>query len=127
MILRIAHLYPKLLNLYGDWGNILTLKQRMKWRGIDVEIELINENENFAPSQFDLFFIGGGQDKQQIEVSKQLQKYKTEFQEISENGAVFIGICGGYQLLGKYYAPFNGEKVNGISLLDCYTIAGKEQ
>ena len=72
--LKIAHLYSKLLNIYGDGGNILTLKKRCEWRGIPVEIEEINVGDTLK--EHDLYFIGGGQDKQQIEVAKELQKHK---------------------------------------------------
>lgn len=72
--LKIAHLYPKLLNIYGDWGNVLTLKKRCEFRNINCEISSINIEEEIDTEEYDLFFIGGGQDKQQIEVANQLQK-----------------------------------------------------
>jgi CobQ-like glutamine amidotransferase family enzyme len=121
--LKIAHLYPKLLNIYGDGGNILTLKKRCEWRNIPVEIEEINIGDPIG--EHDLYFIGGGQDLQQIEVSKELQQHKEFLTSERDRGAVFLGICGGYQLMGHYYLPHNGEKLNGISLLDAYTKAGK--
>ena len=90
--ISIAHLYPKLLNLYGDMGN-----------------------------------IGGGQDKQQQDVAGELYKNKEFLQQERDNGAVFLGICGGYQLFGHYYQPFDGDKLLGISLMDAYTVAGKKR
>lgn len=123
--LRIAHLYSKLLNIYGDGGNIITLKKRCEWRGIDVEIEEINIGDKIK--EHDFYFIGGGQDKQQIEVSNELQKHKDILIKERDRGAVFLGICGGYQLFGHYYQPFNGEKLKGISLIDAYTVAGNER
>ena len=122
---RIAHLYPKLLNIYGDGGNILTLQKRCKWRGIEVEIEEINVGDSIK--EHDIYFIGGGQDAQQIEVSKELQKHKVFLTKERDRGAVFLGICGGYQLFGHYYQPHNGEKLLGISLLDAYTVAGSNR
>ena len=71
---RLAHLYPKLLNIYGDRGNILALKKRCEWRGIEIEIDEINISDSIK--EHDIYFIGGGQDLQQIEVSKELQKHK---------------------------------------------------
>lgn len=124
-MLRIAHLYPKLLNIYGDGGNVLTLKKRCEWRGIDVEVEEINVGDSI--SEHDIYFIGGGQDLQQIEVSKELQKHKDFLTAERDRGAVFLGICGGYQLMGHYYQPHEGEKLLGISLLDAYTVAGKKR
>lgn len=122
---RIAHLYPKLLNIYGDGGNILTLRKRCEWRGIEIEIEEINVGDSIK--EHDIYFIGGGQDAQQIEVSKELQKHKDFLTKERDRGAVFLGICGGYQLFGHYYQPHNGEKLLGISLLDAYTVAGSNR
>lgn len=121
----IAHLYPKLLNIYGDGGNILALKRRAEWRGIEVVIDEINIGDEI--SSHDIYFIGGGQDTQQIEVSKELQKHKEFLTNERDRGAVFLGICGGYQLMGHYYQPHNGEKLMGISLLDAYTVAGSKR
>lgn len=123
--LKIAHLYPKLLNIYGDNGNVLTLKKRCEWRNIPVIIDEKNPGDEFEPH--DIYFIGGGQDLQQIEVSKELQKHKSFLTEERDRGAVFLGICGGYQLMGHYYQPHKGEKLEGISLLDAYTIAGNKR
>ena len=123
--IRSAHLYPKLLNIYGDIGNILTLKKRCEWRGIRVIIDEINIGDNIT--EHDLYFIGGGQDLQQIEVSKELQKHKEFLTQERNRMAVFLGICGGYQLLGHYYQPHQGDKLMGISLMDAYTVAGNKR
>ena len=120
--IKIAHLYPKLLNIYGDGGNILALKKRCEWRGIEFELDEINIGDKIK--EHDIYFIGGGQDLQQIEVSKELQKHKDFLTQERDRMAVFLGICGGYQLMGHYYQPHNGEKLLGISLLDAHTIAG---
>ncbi len=124
-MLRIAHLYPKLLNIYGDGGNVLTLKKRCEWRGIGVNIDEINVGDSIV--EHDIYFIGGGQDLQQIEVSKELQKHKEFLTAERDRGAVFLGICGGYQLMGHYYQPHEGDKLLGISLLDAYTVAGNKR
>jgi len=123
--LRIAHLYPKLLNIYGDIGNIITIKKRCEWRGIDVSIDEIGIGDRL--SEHDIYFMGGGQDLQQIEVSKELYRHKDFLTSERDRGAVFLGICGGYQLFGHYYQPHNGERLQGISLLDAYTLAGKKR
>lgn len=120
--IRLAHLYPKLLNIYGDGGNIITLKKRCEWRGINIKIDEINISDSIG--EHDIYFIGGGQDLQQIEVSVELQKHKDFLTNERERGAVFLGICGGYQLMGHYYQPHNGDRLKGISLLDVYTVAG---
>jgi len=123
--ISIAHLYPELLNLYGDRGNVITLIKRCEWRGIKVEFEDINAGDRIT--EHDLYFIGGGQDKQQIEVAEELYSQKDNLTEQRDNGAVFLGICGGYQLMGHYYQPFEAERLNGISLMDAYTVAGKKR
>ena len=123
--ISIAYLYPKLLNLYGDIGNVITLKKRCEWRGIEVEFDEIDIGDSII--DHDLYFIGGGQDKQQQDVARELCKNKENLLTQRDNGSVFLGICGGYQLLGHYYQPFDGEKLKGISLLDAYTVAGKKR
>lgn len=124
-ILKIAHLYPKLLNIYGDIGNVLTLRKRCEWRNIEVIITEINIGDSIE--NHDIYFIGGGQDLQQIQVSNELQKHKEFLTSERDRGAVFLGICGGYQLMGHYYQPHNGDKLQGLSLLDAYTVAGNKR
>lgn len=123
--LRIAHLYPKLLNIYGDIGNIITLKYRTEKRHIETVVDNIELGD--CIEEHDIYFIGGGQDTQQIAVSNELQKHKEFLQAERDRGAVFLGICGGYQLMGHYYKPHQGEELKGISLLDAYTIAGSKR
>lgn len=123
--LSIAHLYPKLLNLYGDLGNIITLTKRCQWRGIEVELEDINIGDSIK--NHDLYFIGGGQDKQQEDVAQELYSKRFELLSQRDDGAVFLGICGGYQLFGHYYQPHDRDKLKGISLIDAYTVAGKKR
>ena len=123
--LRLAHLYPKMLNIYGDYGNVLVLKKRCEWRDIDI---IIDEYEiGDALEEHDIYFIGGGQDTQQVAVSKDIQRHKTFLENEKRMGAVFLSICGGYQLLGEYYEQQNGEKLLGIGLLDAYTKAGSKR
>lgn len=123
--ISIAHLYPKHLNLYGDLGNIITLKKRCEWRGIEVDFEEINIGDSIK--EHDLYFIGGGQDKQQEEVALELYSHKSELLDQRDKGAVFLGICGGYQLFGHYYQPHDKDKLVGMSLMDAYTIAGNKR
>ena len=123
--LNICHLYPDLLNVYGDIGNILILKYRAEKRGIKVNISNISIGDNFDPEQYDITFFGGGQDYEQSIVSKDLNDTKKfALNEYIENGRVFLSICGGYQLLGKYYTTPEGEKLPGLEILDIYTEAG---
>ena len=125
-VLRIAHLYPNLLNIYGDIGNIKALRCRAEWRGIDVLTDEVNP-DSVDIQEHDIYFIGGGQDVQQIEVSHHIQKHKEFLTRERDRGAVFLGICGGYQLMGHYYKPHNGDILQGISLLDAHTVAGNKR
>ncbi len=125
--IKIAHLYPDLLNIYGDKGNIAAIKYRCDMRGIRVDIDEIKSGYRVNQTDTDFYFIGGGQDMQQIKASIELSKNKERLIEAMETDAVFLGICGGYQLLGNYYQPFEGDRLSGIGLLDAYTIAGKKR
>src|SRR4029453_9884806 len=103
MDLRIAFLYPELMNIYGDRGNILALSMRAQWRGVDVMVDKVSVGGTIDPDYYDFYFFGGGQDRQQITVSRDLQGQKGDaLKEAVERGAVVLSICGGYQLLGKY-------------------------
>lgn len=123
--LSIAHLYPKHLNLYGDRGNIITLIKRCQWRGIEVDFEEINVGDSMK--DHDLYFIGGGQDKQQEDVAQELYSHKDKLISQRDKGSVFLGICGGYQLFGHYYQPHDKDRLQGISLMDAYTVAGDKR
>lgn len=125
--LNIAHLYPKLLNLYGDWGNVLTFQKRCEWRGIKANIDAINIGDTIDMKKYDFYFLGGSQDQQQITVSKELLKHKSALEEAMDENAVILGVCGGYQLLGHFYQPHNAERIEGIGLLDAYTTASEKR
>lgn len=125
--LRIAHLYAHFLNIYGDRGNIITMLQRCKWRGIDVTVDAIGVGDEFTPDEYDFYFVGGGQDKQQQVIAADLQRLSPTIHESINAGAVILSICGGYQLLGHYYRPHGGEDLKGISLIDAWTEAGNRR
>ena len=125
MEINICHLYPDLLNVYGDVGNVLILKHRAEERNIKVNIENISTGETFEKDKYDIVFFGGGQDYEQSIVSKDLiETKKDDIKDYIESGKVFLSICGGYQLLGKYYTTPDGEKLEGLGILDIYTEAG---
>lgn len=128
MELNICHLYPDLLNVYGDVGNILILKYRAEKRGIKVNIHNISLNDDFDHENTDILFFGGGQDFEQSIVSTDLKTKKRDaLKEYIENEKVAIAICGGYQLLGNYYMTPNGEKIEGLGILDIYTESGSNR
>ena len=127
LTLNIAHLYAHFLNIYGDRGNITTLCQRARWRGVEVNVDAVGLGDNFDPEKYDLYFIGGGQDKQQIAIAEDLYRRKDVMREAVDSGAVVLSVCGGYQLLGHYYRPHEGPELRGISLVDAYTVAGNRR
>lgn len=128
MEINICHLYPDLLNVYGDIGNILILKQRAEKRGIKVNVENVSMNDRFNQENYDIVFFGGGQDYEQSIVSTDLvENKKEEITTYIENGKVFLCICGGYQLLGKTYATSTGEVLEGLGILDIYTEGSKDR
>ena len=126
--LVVGWLYPKQMSTYGDRGNVLTIWQRCKWRGIEVEVKEIDLKERINPAEIDFYFFGGGQDQAQKIVSADLQMYKKEeLRKAARLGAVFLGICGGYQLFGYYYRPAGEKDLLGIGILDLVTIAGNKR
>jgi len=125
--LKIGWLYPKQMSTYGDRGNVLTLWQRAKWRGIDVDVKEIDIGEKINPVHFDLFFFGGGQDQAQNQIAKDLQEKKESLRKAVRLGSVFLGICGGYQLFGHYYRPYVGDDLPGLGILDVTTIASSQR
>lgn len=123
MELRLCHLYPDLLNLYGDRGNIATLRQRAQWRGIAVRLVETRLGDTIDPEAHDLFFIGGGEDRQQALAAPDLCRMKgAALREAAEGGAAVLAVCGGYQLLGHYYRPADGPDLEGLGLLDLHTV-----
>lgn len=127
MIIRIAHLYPDMLNLYGDRGNIIALTERMKARNIEVITDQITMGKSFNADDYDILFVGGGQDFEQDVLLDDLKKGKDlEIKKAIESGKVFLAICGGYQMLGKYYKTYDGKKLEYMGALDFYT-EGKEE
>ncbi len=123
MKLKICHLYPDVLNLYGDSGNIVCLQKRLQWRGIEAEVTALPIGETADFTEFDLFFIGGGQDFEQGLLLDDLRGgKKNEIISAIEDGKVFLAICGGYQMLGQYYKTYRGEQCDFIGALDFYTL-----
>ena len=126
--LRICHLYPDLLNLYGDRGNILCMRRRLEWRGIDAEVTEVTVGQQADFTQFDLFFIGGGQDFEQEVLLSDLKAGKgSEIKAAIADGKTFLTICGGYQMLGSYYRTWDGKQCDFIGAIDYYTVGAKER
>ena len=124
MKITIGHLFPDLLNLYGDRGNIQCLLQRLRWRGIDAEVKTFSIDDEIDFSALDIVLLGGGSDREQMLVCNRLKEIKAEFKAYVEDMGVVIAICGGYQLLGKYYETDEG-KIDGLDIVDMYTVQEK--
>lgn len=128
MELNICHLYPDLLNLYGDGGNIIAMKKRLEWRNIECHIHNVTLHDSFEQDKYDIVFIGGGQDFEQEVILKDLKGDKTKrLKEAVESNVCFLGICGGYQLLGNYYQTWDHHQFDFIGALDLYTIGDKKR
>jgi lipid II isoglutaminyl synthase (glutamine-hydrolysing) len=126
--LRIAHLYADEMNIYGDRGNVLTLRKRAEWRGIPVEVRPIGRGQAPDLSDIDLIFWGGGQDRDQELVFKDAAAHKIEaVRHAIDAGAVVLAVCGGYQLLGEYYVTADGKKLPGLGLVDLHTVPGPKR
>jgi CobQ-like glutamine amidotransferase family enzyme len=120
--LTIHHLYADMMNLYGDRGNVISIKKRCEWRGIPVEVVDVGLGEGIKPTGCDLFLFGGGQDREQsLLVDDLAGKKGTDLLAIAEDGGVVLGVCGGYQLMGHYYETPEGEKLPGLGVFDLHT------
>ncbi len=123
MKLTIGHLYPDLLNLYGDRGNIQCMKKRCEWRGIEAEVREFQITDVVDFTKLDLVLLGGGSDREQMLVCEKLKAIRENFRAYVEDGGSVIAVCGGYQLLGHYYDTDDG-RIEGLSLVDIYTEQG---
>jgi CobQ-like glutamine amidotransferase family enzyme len=118
--LRVCALYPELMNIYADRGNLLMLERRCAWRGIAFAMHASSLGDGLDPDAADLFYIGGGQDRDQRLVAFDLQDKRDGLHAAADRGAVILGVCGGYQLLGHAY-ELGGETLPGIGLVDLHT------
>ena len=123
MNLRLAHLYPKQMNIYGDRGNIICLRQRCERRGIALDVDELDIGGGFDLERYDMVFVGGAQDREQRRVADDLIKVKGDaLRSEAEQGVVILAVCGGYQLMGHYYREAGGGELPGLGLLDIHTI-----
>ena len=123
LTLTLGHLYPDQLNLYGDRGNILTLRRRCQLRGIELRVVGLGIGDALAPDEYDMLFIGGGQDKEQAPVAQDLYDIKgIGLWAAIEDDMPVLAVCGGYQLLAHYYRPASGPDMRGLGVFDAWTI-----
>jgi lipid II isoglutaminyl synthase (glutamine-hydrolysing) len=121
----IAHMYPDLMNLYGDRGNLLCLQKRLEWYGYDCKIKSIHLNDQLDYSQIDMIFMGGGSDREQGLVYNDLILKADQLMSQIDQGLPVLCICGAYQLLGKYYKSSDGQVMDGLGFFDFYTTGKK--
>ncbi|TMF27805.1 MAG: glutamine amidotransferase [Chloroflexi bacterium] len=128
MKFTVGWLYPDLMNIYGDRGNILTLLRRAEWHGFEASVVELGRGAATQMDEVDVFFFGGGQDREQALIYDDLREFKqASLQQAVANGAQVLAVCGGYQLLGHYYQTGDGERYDGIGLIDVRTEAGKKR
>ncbi len=120
MKLTIGHLYPDLLNLYGDRGNIQCFRKRLEWRGIEADVVPFLSGDKIDFTKLDIVLLGGGSDREQELVCGFLKDIREDFKTYVEEGGVVLAVCGGYQLLGKYYRT-DKKTIEGLSILDITT------
>jgi CobQ-like glutamine amidotransferase family enzyme len=123
--IRLVHLYPDLMSVYGDRGNVLALTRRAGWRGIPVELRELSLGDEMDPDDADLVFFGGGQDREQTVVSPDFLRQKgAAVVQAVEGGAALLSVCGGYQLLGTSYTTVDGRELPGAGLFQVRSVPG---
>jgi CobQ-like glutamine amidotransferase family enzyme len=124
--INILQLYPRDMNIYGDWGNVLTIKRRLEWHGYTPILTEYNQGDAF-PEHVDIVVGGGGQDSGQTVIQDDLLKIGPKLHELANGDTPMLVICGLYQLFGKFFKTLDGNLIQGISLLDIETHGGTER
>ena len=122
--IKLYHLYPDAMNLYGDLGNVIALRKRCEWRDIEFEVVEVKVGDKVDFSDADIIFMGGGQDRGQRIIFNDLAKRATEIKSRIDSGVPALLICGGFQLFGKYFKTKDGQEIPGISVFNAQTVAG---
>ena len=125
--LVIAHLYPYEMNIYGDTGNVIALRRRLQWRGLEARVDPVSVGEDYDLGAADIVFGGGGQDRSQLEVAADLQRRRGAVHEAVAAGTVFLTICGTYQLFGRRFLTQDGQEIPGIGVFAMDTIGGRKR
>jgi lipid II isoglutaminyl synthase (glutamine-hydrolysing) len=127
MRIVVGHLFPDYLNIYADRGNMAVLAQRAAWRGHELEVRALGPGDGVRPGEHDLYYVGGGQDREQELIAPALAAMGPGLQEAIEGGAAALAVCGGYQLLGRFYRDRSGDELLGAGVLPLHTIAGERR
>jgi len=125
MAVRLCHLYPAEMNIYADRGNIAVLRKRLEWRGLHLDVTEVGVGDAIEPGLHDLYYLGGGQDRDQRIVAHDLAATKADaLRSAAADGAAFLWVCGGIQLAGAGYTDAGGARLPGVEILDVDTVAG---
>src|SRR5438045_6983076 len=127
MKLVVGHLFPDYLNIYADRGNIAVLARRAAWRGHELEVRPLGARGALSQGEHDLFYIGGGQDREQELIAPALAAPGDGLRAAVERGAALLAVCGGYQLLGRFYRDQSGDELPGVGLFPLHTVAGERR
>lgn len=127
MKIVVGHLFPDYLNIYADRGNIAVLERRAAWRGHEVEVRPLGAGDELVPGEHDLYYVGGGQDREQKLIAPALAAMGGPLREAVAGGAAALAVCGGYQLLGRSYRDQSGDELPGAGLLPLQTVAGEHR
>lgn len=124
----ICWLYPELMNMYGDRGNVIALTQRCAWRGLKPQVHNVSTGESVEFGRFDIIFMGGGQDREQMLLARDFEDHKGQsLRDAVEAGVALLTVCGAYQLLGHHYRTHTGEKLPGLGIFDLWTEGGDQR
>jgi hypothetical protein len=123
----VGHLFPDYLNIYADRGNMAVLARRAAWRGHKLEVRPLGVEDEVHPGEHDLYYVGGGQDREQELIAPALAAKGEALLEAFANGAAFLAVCGGYQLLGRFYRDQSGDELPGVGLFPLHTVAGERR
>jgi CobQ-like glutamine amidotransferase family enzyme len=122
---KVAHLYPREMNIYGDLGNVITLQKRLEWRGYGVQVLPVEVGESFDWSKIDLVFGGGGQDSGQLVVGEDLVRRGEQIRQVAADGVPMLLVCGLYQLFGRGFTTLEGQEIPGISVFRASTVGSR--
>jgi CobQ-like glutamine amidotransferase family enzyme len=123
----VGHLFPEYLNIYADRGNMAVLARRAAWRGHELEVQPLGPGDAVRPGEHDLYYVGGGQDREQELIAPALSAMGPALGDAIDGGAAALAVCGGYQLFGRFYRDQSGDELPGVGLLPLHTVAGERR
>ena len=127
MKIVVGHLFPDYLNIYADRGNIAVLERRAAWRGHELEVRALEPGDKLQAGEHDLYYIGGGQDREQELIAPALASMGDALKAAVAGGTAALAVCGGYQLFGRSYRDQSGDELPGAGLLPLHTVAGERR